>query len=215
MFDAIQIDNLKGKKVLDVGCGIGQYSVFFALHGADLYGIDISEVGISTAKMIAIENNVADSCHFEVKDFSNSGFQDNFFDIVIFHEVLHHAIKYKNTREETFRILKPSGKCFITESLYGNFIFALGRKVTMRGEENKGDIILTIKDLENFSRGFSERNIELFSLFFMIKRVFESWIWFPPVRIILFCTKKIDDIFLTIFPSFKKYCGETLVILKK
>ena len=60
LFQLMELDQIAGKRVLDVGCGIGQHTVFHALHGAELYGVDISAVGIATGARMAQANNVAD-----------------------------------------------------------------------------------------------------------------------------------------------------------
>ena len=49
----------KGKYVLDLACGTGRHSVVLSLEGAEVVGIDNSEVMISKAKEHAITNNVS------------------------------------------------------------------------------------------------------------------------------------------------------------
>ena len=49
----------KGKNVLDLACGTGRHSVAFALEGANVVGIDNSEVMISRAKEHAVSNGVS------------------------------------------------------------------------------------------------------------------------------------------------------------
>lgn len=41
-FIVSQMGNLKGKKILDVGAGLGESSVYFALKGAEVFYNDIS-----------------------------------------------------------------------------------------------------------------------------------------------------------------------------
>ena len=64
LFDLLDLDHVAGKKILDVGCGNGQFAVFFAMYGAEVWGIDISEVGIDVANRTAQANNVADAMSF-------------------------------------------------------------------------------------------------------------------------------------------------------
>src|SRR5262249_19154372 len=57
VFELMNLRDLRGKTILDIGCGNGQYSVLFALLGAKVYGIDITPVGIEVANKIAKANN--------------------------------------------------------------------------------------------------------------------------------------------------------------
>lgn len=215
VFELINLSGLKGKKILDAGCGNGQYSVFLALFGADVYGIDISPVGIEVAGKIAVINKVADHCHFSSQSLAGMNFADNSFDIVLMHEVLHHAIKYPGVPEEIFRVLKKDGLLICAESLDGNIFFSFGRIFTMRGKEAKGDVVLTLSDIKEFAENFSEYRIELMSLLFMSKRIFKDMLDFPPIRWLLYVLKKADDLLFVLFPGLKKYCGEAILVAKK
>jgi ubiquinone/menaquinone biosynthesis C-methylase UbiE len=215
LLELIDIENLAGKRVLDVGCGIGQYSVFFAMKGADVTAFDISPVGIERGRQIAKVNSVEDRCRFEVANASQMPYADGEFDIVVYHEVLHHAIKYPHVREETLRVLKPGGKVVISETLRGNKLLSMARRVSMAGEEAKGDVILELEDLRGFADGFSAYRIEPMSLFFMLKRAFRSYTRNPAVRLLLWCIKKTDDALLAAFPSMRHFCGECVMVMRK
>lgn len=215
VFDLMNLRKLAGKTILDVGCGNGQYSVFFALLGANTYGIDITPVGIEVANKIAEVNDVADQCHFSVQNAAAMNYANDTFDIVVLHEVLHHAIKYPGVREEVRRVLKNYGMVICAESLDGNPLFRLGRVFTMRGMEARGDVVLTLADLEDFAAGFSDHRIELMSLLFMSKRIFGNALTFPPIRWLLYLLKKTDDALLRIAPGLTKYCGEAVLVAVK
>lgn len=213
--EAIGLRELADKTVLDIGCGVGQYSVLLALLGADVYGFDLSPVGIDRAKSFADVNGIADRCHFSVQNAQKMDYPDNYFDILLLHEVLHHAIKYPNVKCEVLRVMKPGGKLVITETLYGNPLVNFGRWFTMRGKEAKGDVILKRSDIEAFCEGFCQYDIEVMSLLFMAKRVFRKYMHWRPVRGLMYLTKKADDLLLALFPSLKRYCGECVVVLVK
>jgi 2-polyprenyl-3-methyl-5-hydroxy-6-metoxy-1,4-benzoquinol methylase len=215
VFELMNLRDLRGKTILDIGCGNGQYSVLFALLGAEVYGIDITPVGIEVANNIAKANNVSDHCHFSVQNAANMNYDDCTFDVIILHEVVHHAIKYPGFKEEVLRVLKINGTMVCAESLYGNVVFRIGRYFTMMGEEAKGDVVLTLADVKNFATGFSECQLELMSLVFMSKRIFENRLNFPAIRWFLYTLKKLDDVLLTLFPVLRKYCGEVVFVATK
>lgn len=215
MLDLMDLKNIKDKNVLDIGCGNGQYSVLFAMLGANVWGFDISSVGIDTAKKIAEANNIQNKCNFCTQSASDMNYEDEKFDIIILHEVLHHLIKYPNVKEEILRVLKKEGKVICTESLEGNIFLSFARKFSMRGQEAKGDIILKLSDIKDFANGFNESQIETMSLLFMAKRIFKNHMNKTFIRFLMFILKITDDAILSIFPFLKRYCGECVVLLKK
>ncbi len=75
--------DVTGKRVLDIGCGPGRYSVEFAKRGAaKVVGVDLSDNMISLARKEAERHHVADRCEFHVGDFAEFA-QNEPFDIVI------------------------------------------------------------------------------------------------------------------------------------
>lgn len=109
MFATYAINFFPSKgKILDVGCGQGQDSRFFAEHGYDVVGIDFSDEGIRIAK----EKNASSNLHFSVQDISEKlPFENNSFDIVYSHLAIHYfsESKTKEIFSELSRILKTNG----------------------------------------------------------------------------------------------------------
>ncbi|MCF6276845.1 MAG: methyltransferase domain-containing protein [Candidatus Magasanikbacteria bacterium] len=114
LFDCAKkyISDFKNKTILEIGCGNGEISVWFAKNGANVYGLDISDESISIAKRRSIENEVSEKTNFSVSPAENTNFQDNFFDIVFINVSLHH-LEVEKALNEIKRILKPNG-IFVT-----------------------------------------------------------------------------------------------------
>lgn len=71
------------KTVLDVGCGSGRNTVWWAHHGIErLLGVDISREMIDVACEVARQLNVDDRCRFEHVDFMRSDPNER-FDMVV------------------------------------------------------------------------------------------------------------------------------------
>lgn len=75
--------DVRGKNILDIGCGPGRYAVMLSKRKPNLVlGLDISASMIDLAKRLAFASSVADICKFENCDFLQKRFNDK-FDIVI------------------------------------------------------------------------------------------------------------------------------------
>jgi len=74
--DRLLPDAGKGKALLDVGCGTGHWSAYFARKGFDVTGVDISEQMIEVARAKGICGS-----RFQVADAQNLPFADNQFDV--------------------------------------------------------------------------------------------------------------------------------------
>ncbi|MCK4730457.1 MAG: class I SAM-dependent methyltransferase [Candidatus Aenigmarchaeota archaeon] len=77
--------SIENKKILDVGCGVGDFSIMFAKMSAEVTGIDISEKAVGEAKKKA----KGLCCDFKVTSIKNMDFQKS-FDIILSITVLQH-----------------------------------------------------------------------------------------------------------------------------
>lgn len=91
----------KGGKILDLGCGRGEFLKGFIRCGLNGYGVDRSTI----AKSICPEAEVLQS------DLENNAlpFHDNFFDVVFSKSVLEHFYYPEKLVQEIYRILNPGG----------------------------------------------------------------------------------------------------------
>lgn len=105
---------IKNKKILDIGCGVGDFSIMFAAMGADVTGIDISEDAIKKAK----ENSKGFSCNFLATSIKDMNFSKQSFDIISSITVLQH-IPYDELLLSIQKIadsLKIGGYIYILET---------------------------------------------------------------------------------------------------
>lgn len=56
---------------LDLACGQGSASVWLALRGLDVLGVDVSPVAIERARELAVDNGVGERCRFDVADLDD------------------------------------------------------------------------------------------------------------------------------------------------
>jgi SAM-dependent methyltransferase len=102
-----------GKKILDMGCGLGGNSCWLAKKGAVVSAIDISPVNIAKTAGWAAKNGV--KIDASVMDCEKLGFADKSFDLVFGSFILHH-IDIDKAAPEIRRILKDGGKAVFVEN---------------------------------------------------------------------------------------------------
>lgn len=111
MNSIIGFDRFAGKKLLEVGCGLGTDLLQFARGGAFVTGIDLTPQSIDLVKRrFQLEGIPVDA---RVSDAENLPFADNSFDVVYSFGVLHHTPNTQKAIDEVFRVLKPGGKIVI------------------------------------------------------------------------------------------------------
>jgi SAM-dependent methyltransferase len=105
----------KCRNVLDLGCGSGRNLVPLAKSGFNVYGLDYSEKGISSARILLMKKSLG--AKLSVADaFSRLPYPGSFFDAVISIQVLSHSGEkgILHSVSEINRILKPGGLLFVT-----------------------------------------------------------------------------------------------------
>jgi ubiquinone biosynthesis O-methyltransferase len=100
--------NLMGKRILDVGCGTGIYSMRFANMGAHVTAIDPSTKMLSMAREKT--KHFVVPIHFIESSAEDLPFQDNSFDMVFACSSLEFVQDIEQTMVELHRVLSPGGK---------------------------------------------------------------------------------------------------------
>ncbi|MFB6271730.1 MAG: class I SAM-dependent methyltransferase [Salinibacter sp.] len=164
LFEMMDVENIDGKRILDVGCGRGVESVVCAKYGASVAGVDISGEAIKIAKMVSDANNVSDRCDFSVQNVQNMEFKDRKFDIVFCNAVLHHILKYEGVIQEMVRVLKEDEKFVFGGSLRRNPVYNKMRNLKryIRGKRVDGDVDLKMSDIEDISKYFEKSEYEFY-----------------------------------------------------
>lgn len=86
------LGDLRGKRLLDVGCGDGRNSALLARLGAQVVGIDIAPAAVELARKRARVNGVADATRFVCSPLEIAEFAPNSFDVIWGDAILHHLI---------------------------------------------------------------------------------------------------------------------------
>ena len=114
----INLNVIKGKKVLDMGCGSGRFTNALAKLGCkSVVGLDLGEHGLIVGKEFAKKNNIK-NVKFIKGSVLKLPFKNNSFDFIFCKGVLHHTGNLFKGMYEMKRVLKNS--CFAFIYLYGS-----------------------------------------------------------------------------------------------
>lgn len=222
-----KLGDLKGKKLLDVGCGLGEASVYFALLGADVTSSDISPGMLKKTEELARCNNISVTLHLTTAE--NMRFQDGTqFDVIYAGNLLHH-VDIDKTLERLEKYLSKDGIFVSWDPVYYNPVINIYRKIATEVRTDD-EHPLRWRDLKLFEKHFPIVERKYFWFFTLIifilmalqrrhpnnerywKTVVKEgrrWEWlYNPLE-------KLDKIVLKYIPPLRLLCWNAVVIAGK
>lgn len=177
--------------ILDVGCGTGNYALFFARNGYDVYGIDVSgrmlEIAQIKAKKAGIKVNLSQA------DAIRLSFPVNSFATVVCLFAIEFTRHPNEVIKEIYRVLCPEGHLIMT-TLNRHSLWAILRRI-------RGQFKPTVYNNAHF---LSCREVKrLLSENGFSSLVWQNAIYYPPVNIskILFFHKVFEFLGKTVLPG--------------
>ncbi len=131
----VDFEGYRGKKLLEVGCGIGTDLVRFAKGGAVATGVDLSGTALELARQNARHAGVG--IDLKLANGEALPFEDSSFDVVYCHGVLQYTADPRVMAEECRRVLKPEGEAIFMVYNRVSWLNALSK--LMRVELEHGD----------------------------------------------------------------------------
>jgi ubiquinone/menaquinone biosynthesis C-methylase UbiE len=127
------------KHILDMGCGTGEYALWYAMKGAaSVTGIDLSDGSLAIANLRKEEGGF-DNVEFNKMDILNCTLPDNYFDYSYSVGVLHHTGDPLRGYRQLVRTTKPGGVVIV--SLYNKYSRRILRSKQMTCKWLGGDDI--------------------------------------------------------------------------
>jgi len=154
--DALALSgSIENLDVLEVGCGLGDFSIYLAKYGANVIGTDFSTSAIEFAKEKCTAKG--SSASFQLADAQALPFDSNSFDLIFSCECLEHVPDPRKALSEMFRILKPNGRLILTTENYSNAMIIYWLMALLKGQK--------------FNSGSGVQPVEHFFLYWRVLRM--------------------------------------------
>ena len=97
----------KPPRMLEVGCGLGNFMVEARNAGFDVYGIDVSGSAVASANQVLGEERA------RAGGLEEAGFEEGSFDVVVLADVIEHVRDPARFVAHIRRLVKPDGLVFV------------------------------------------------------------------------------------------------------
>ncbi|HEX7065257.1 MAG TPA: class I SAM-dependent methyltransferase [Bacillales bacterium] len=103
-----------GKNILDIGCGAGGKTLYYATLGANhVYGVDVEPHYRQEAEVLAKSKGLEDKSTFLTADAIDLPFENNSIDTILMNDAMEHVDQPIAVLKECYRILKQGGRLYV------------------------------------------------------------------------------------------------------
>lgn len=172
----VDFAGFRGRRLLEVGCGIGVDLVRFAQGGARVAGVDISETGIRLARANLELHGVLAGAMLQVADGGALPFADESFDVTYAHGVVQYAADPEKLVAECRRVLKPGASAIFMVYNRRSWLNALSRVMSVPLEHQDAPVLrkYSIPEFRALLGGF--RTVEIVPERFPVRsRLHRGW----------------------------------------
>jgi SAM-dependent methyltransferase len=172
------LGDLQDRRVLDLGSGLGEAAVFFALRGARVTVCDLSSGMLAVASRVASYHGVDVTLHRAPAE--ETGLPDASFDVVYAGNALHH-VDTERALDEIKRVLVPGGLFVSWDPLAHNPLINIYRRMATEVRTHD-EHPLRMRDLDLFRARFRDvqwrcfwfLTLVIFLRFYLVERVHPS-----------------------------------------
>jgi len=193
--------DVSGVRLLDLGCGDGRSSLFFAKRGANVVSIDTSAVSIENLSQFCQANGINNITPIQCSAFDIGSLEP--FDLVFGTMILHHLEPFADFAKVLRSSMVSSGKAYFYENsaFSGLLIWFRNNIVGKYGIPKFGDddeFPLMPEEVEHLKNHFNVKIVHPELLFFRLASLYALKGKLHGL------TNKLDEYFFQ-FPSFRKY----------
>lgn len=217
----------KGKRILELGSGRGEFSVFLAKQGAEVTGIDIGSHLVEASSLLAEINHV--KAQFLQANVTRLPFGSRSFDAVVGLLILHHLSQpdLQKALAEAHRVLREGGAAVFYEPVEDSRVFDFLQDlfpVGKRGEPGHRPSVLQRRLWKDYAaetdqRSLTTRELGAAGSLFRSIEIHPHGFLVRLTRLLGRPRRKaleaIDRFLFRAFPPVKRLCRNVLVVYRK
>lgn len=199
------LGNLAGKRVLELGCGPGDYTVMMARRGAHVTAVDLAPASLMVTRRRARASGVDHAIELSQAAAETLAFPGESFDWVVGFGLLHHA-NLVSLAPEIRRVLKPNGRALFREPLGTNPLLQFVREHVPYRDKRRSlnENPLDYGDIDHVGAYFQTTRRREFYLFSAVSRAFGGELSFPSVW-------ALDEFLIRHAPFTRRWCRYVLI----
>ena len=199
------LGDLRGKRVLELGCGPGDYTIMLARRGAQVTAVDIAPASLWITRRRAWANRVEAAVRVSRMPAERLAFPAESFDWVVGFGLLHHADP-RALAPQVRRVLRPGGRALFREPLGTNPLLQLVREQVPYRHKHRSlnEHPLDYGDIRQVGQYFRTSRVREFYLLSMISRAVGDELSFPALW-------ALDEFLIQHCPWLRRWCRYVLV----
>jgi len=199
------LGDLEGKRVLELGCGPGDYTIMMARRGARVTALDLAPAGLHIARRRAQHNGVDSAVNVSWAVAEQLPFPAGTFDWVVGFGLLHHA-DLAALGPEVRRVLRPGGRALFREPLGTNPLLQFAREHLPYRDKHRSlnEHPLNYTNIARVGCCFRATRVREFYLLSMISRAVGNMLPSSALWV-------LDELFIQRLPWVRHWCRYALV----
>lgn len=204
------LGDVRGKDVLDLGCGSGENTLLLVHRGANVIALDISPDLIHVAKRRMSISGLVNNVQFLTASAHDLPLPDESMDVVLGIAILHH-LDMATISGQVMRVLRPGGRAIFQEPMRDSRLLRILRKLIPYKQKDVSsyEYPLCNKDIAILVKPFENYQAKDFQLpFVRLARILRWHRWLPGIY-------KADRRLLDRYPGLGHYATVRVLELTK
>jgi ubiquinone/menaquinone biosynthesis C-methylase UbiE len=203
------LGDLRGKRVLEYGCGLGEITLLLAKSGAKVNAFDLSEKSVSITRERVEINDAGKQTQLTVAAGEHLPYASASFDVVFGKAILHHLDVHVGWHD-LHRIIKKGGKAVFVEPMGMNPLINFARNHLPYPHKNPrgADRPLVYWEIMKWGQRFSKFHFKEIQLTSMLERALGFGVRIHALR-------RLDGYLLKHFPFLRRYCRYVVMYMVK